>query len=146
MEIKFKGLIMGKVKLLTCLLLGFLLLDIESFAQRNYKVKSAKISFQIKNAGINVEGSFSGLNAIIVFDDKNPQTSSIEASIDANTIQTGITMRDNHLRKEEYFRVTKYPRILISTTKIEKSGTGYKGYFKLNIKGVTKDVTIPLLF
>ena len=50
-----------------------------------------------------VDGSFDGLVADIKFDANNYASGSMEASIDANTINTGIEMRNNHLKKEEYF-------------------------------------------
>jgi len=137
---------LGKLIVLTTLFCGILGSNIPLIAQPNYKVKSSDISFQIKNAGLTVDGSFDGLSANIVFDEKNLAGSFIQASIDANTIQTGITMRDNHLRKDEYFGVKKYPKISMQSTSIEKEGKGFKGNFKLTMKGVTRQISIPFLF
>lgn len=119
-----------------------------STAQTHWKVSSSFITLKIKNAGLNVDGSIGGLNANIQFDSNNYTKSSIEASIDINTINTGIDLRDKHLKiKEEYFNASKYPKISIKSTVFykEKDGT-YKGIFKLTMKGITKEVAIPFSY
>ncbi len=115
-------------------------------AQTPLKVISTTITFKIKNAGLNVTGSFKGFEGEIKFAPESFKTSFIKASVDANTINTGITSRDNHLKKEEYFDVVKYPKISIVSSFFGKDGNNFKGYFKLNIKGITKDVVIPFIF
>ena len=113
-------------------------------AQVQWKVNTSLITFSIKNAGFIVKGSFEGLKADIKFDPSNYSKSTIEASVDVNTINTGINMRNNHLKKEEYFDAAKYPRITLKSTSFskEKDAT-FKGHFKLTIKGVARDVVIP---
>lgn len=92
-----------------------------------------------------VNGSFKGLKGVIVFDPKNIEKSSIEASVDVNTISTGIGLRDHDLKQEKYFNAEKIPLIKIQSTKIEngaKPGT-YILYCSLSIKGITKAVKMP---
>ncbi len=56
-------------------------------------------------------------------------------------------MRDEHLRKPEYFDAAAYPRIILQSTKIEKTGPiSFTGTFKLTIKNVTKEIKIPFMF
>jgi polyisoprenoid-binding protein YceI len=106
---------------------------------------NSKVLFKIKNFGLNVNGSFSGLAGKILFDPANPTGGSMDVSIDANTVNTGNNMRDNHLRKDEYFDVKTYPRIHFVSTRIE--GTTRPGSFiargRLTIRNTTKDVVIP---
>lgn len=116
-------------------------------AQTVWKVDKSSVTFSIKNAGLTVEGSFSGLKATIAFDSANYAKSSIEASVEVNTINTGIEMRNKHLKKEEFFDAEKYPTISLRSSFFLKDGQGrYKGYFKLTIKNVTKDVIIPFTY
>ena len=105
----------------------------------------SKIQFKIKNLGINVTGSFTGLQGVISFDEKNLGGSSFEASIDANTINTGIGARNNHLRKEEYFDVKNFPRIRLVSTKVTASNKvgAYFLFGKLTIKNTTLDISFP---
>ena len=111
------------------------------------KVKSAAITFKIKNAGLTVDGSFTGLEAEIKFNQLKPEESSIKASVNTKSVNTGNNMRDEHIRKAEYFDADKFPKITLQSTKIEKTGPiTYKGIFNLTIKGVTKVVSIPFTF
>lgn len=112
-----------------------------------YKVKSSAIIFKIKNAGITVDGSFSGLEADIHFNQLKPEEATITASVNTKTVNTNNKMRDEHIRKPEYFDAEKFPKITLTSTKIEKTGPiTFKGTFKLTMKGVTKEVIIPFTF
>jgi len=126
---------------------SFLFLIPILFSGEQWKVKSSSISFKIKNAGLTVNGTFSGLETAIDFNPLKPEDANIKASISANTINTGIEMRDNHLKKPEYFDVEKFPKITIQSTKIEKTGPiSFLGTFKLNLKGTIKEIKIPFNF
>ena len=46
----------------------------------------------------------------------------------------------------DFFNVAKYPKLKMKTTKIEKEGSNYVGYFDLTIKEITKNVKIPFIF
>lgn len=115
-------------------------------AQSVLNVKSAVIAFKIKNAGLTVNGTLSGFKGEIKFSSEQFKTSSINVSVDANSINTGINSRDNHLKKEEFFDVKNFPLITIKSDFFGKDGQNFKGYFKLTIKGITKDITIPFIF
>jgi polyisoprenoid-binding protein YceI len=119
---------------------------IHGFAQ-NWQPVSANVGFSLKMFGVAVEGKFKGLAASIKFDAQNLANSAIFATVDAATIDTENTLRNRHLReKEDFFEVAKYPKITMKSTKIEKSGSGYIGYFDLTIKKITKNVKIPFNF
>ncbi len=115
-------------------------------AQTNLKVVSSNIGFKIKNAGLTVSGTLSDLESEINFSSEMYKSSSIKASVAVNSINTGIASRDNHLKKAEYFDAIKFPKISIVSSFFGKDGNKYIGYFKLTIKGITKDVTIPFEF
>jgi polyisoprenoid-binding protein YceI len=111
------------------------------------EVKSSKVTFKIKNAGITADGSFSDLQADIKFDPKNLDKSVLKASVGVATIKTGIKKRDKDLKMRKYFDVEKYPRIKMTAKKIKHlEKNKYKGTFDLTIKGVTKQVEIPFTY
>src|SRR5690348_14032020 len=78
----------------------------------------SSVNFEIKNFGFTVGGSFTGIKGTVQFDPKELNNSSFDVTIDANSINTGIDMRDEHLRGESYFDVKNYPRIHFVSTKI----------------------------
>lgn len=113
----------------------------------NREIKSSKITFKIKNAGITVDGSFSDLKADIKFDPKNLEKSVLNASVGVATIDTEIKKRDKDLQMKKYFYVEKYPRINMTSKKIKHvEKDKYKGTFDLTIKGVTKQIEIPFTY
>ncbi len=117
------------------------------FAQVKQTVTQSSISFQIKNLGFMTHGTFSGLQADINFDPAKPEASSINATIDANTVNTDNDMRDNHLREDTYFDVAKYPKITLKSVSLKhKSGNNYDGQFGLTIKDKTQTVDMPFTY
>lgn len=114
------------------------------WAQDSWKIEEAKVVFKIKNAGLEVEGTFEKPKIELYWDTKNVENSKIFAALNVNSINTGIAMRDNHLRKEEYFDVKKYPLIEMNLIKIsQKDGGQFVGSFKLTLKGNTRQVELP---
>ncbi|MBS1647791.1 MAG: YceI family protein [Bacteroidetes bacterium] len=112
---------------------------------KEWLVVSSNINFKIKNAGIYVSGVFSGLQAHIQFDSSKSFDNKIEASISVNTLSTGNSMRDKHLKKEDYFFTEKHPTISLVSTALSKQASGtYKGFFMLSIKDTHR--LIPILF
>jgi polyisoprenoid-binding protein YceI len=109
--------------------------------------EGSTISFKIRNFGINSEGSFKGLQGTILFDPQNAVADSFDVSIDAASINTDNNMRDEHLRKEAYFDVEKYPRIrFVSSAVTALDGNGhYKLTGRLTIKSTTKEISFPFL-
>jgi len=125
----------------------FSMFSIIAFTQTKWAVQSSEITFKIKNAGFKVDGSFKDLSAQIVFEPSNLVSSNIIASIETKTIHTGSGMRDNHLRKEEYFGVEKFPKITMKSVKfISKTKNNYVGTFQLSIKSTTKTIEVPFDF
>jgi polyisoprenoid-binding protein YceI len=118
-----------------------------AYSQTHWKVDKSAITFKIKNAGITVTGSLGGLIADINFDTANYFKSTMTASIDVNTINMDNRLMEKHLKKEEFFDVDKYPAISLRSSFFVRDGKGgYTGYFKLTIKGVTKDIVIPFSY
>jgi polyisoprenoid-binding protein YceI len=108
--------------------------------------EGSTISFKIKNFGINNEGSFKGLQGTILFDPQNAPADSFDVSVDAASVNTDNEMRDEHLRKEAYFDVEKYPRIRFVSSAVTVDGNGhYKLMGKLTIKRTTKEISFPFL-
>jgi polyisoprenoid-binding protein YceI len=113
-----------------------------SYAQQyTPETSGSKIDFAIKNLGITVHGVFGGLAGEINFDPNDPAKSSFNVHVDSKTINTDNDMRDNHLRKEEFFDVEKYPHLTFLSESITGSGKSFNVKGKLTIKGVTKEVS-----
>lgn len=118
-----------------------------SFAQSGQKTTSSAITFKIKNLGINTEGKFGGLKAEINFDKDNLDKSSIEASVDTRTLDSDNSLRDNHLKKEDYFDVEKYQEITMKSVSFShQKNENFTGIFDVTIKGKTKRIKFPFSY
>ncbi|MEA5404710.1 YceI family protein [Arcicella sp. DC2W] len=131
-------------KILICLL--FVNIITNSFAQQ-WRPVTAGITFKIKMLGATVDGKFKGFMGVIKFDAKDLNNASLVASVDVNTLDTENNLRNRHLKeKEDFFNVAKYPIIKMKSTKIEKVGDTYLGYFDLTMKETTKNIKVPFTF
>lgn len=124
-----------------------LLLAVNSFAQVKNTVTKSAITFQIKNLGLNTGGSLGGLQTTIQFDPANLATSSIEASVDVNAINTGSDTKDAHLKSADFFDVARFSKITMKSVSFKhKSGNNYTGVFNLIIKDHSKTIVVPFTY
>jgi polyisoprenoid-binding protein YceI len=99
--------------------------------------------FTVRHLGIsNVQGDFTKISGTVQLDDQNLANSSVDVSIDVNSIDTRVAMRDNDLKSEHFLNAAMYPTITFKSTKVEKTGDGYKVTGNLTIRGVTKEVVL----
>src|SRR5437899_11307472 len=92
-----------------------------------------------------VKGHFNVLSGTLNLDEANPTNSSVEAEVDAASIDTNEPNRDNHLRSPDFFDVEKYPKITFKSTKVEPAGDNeYKVTGYLTMQGVTKPVVFEV--
>lgn len=105
----------------------------------------SNIQFSIRHLMIsNVKGAFSGVKGTVVYDPDAPQTSSVHAEIDANTLNTLDPNRDTHVKSPDFLDVAQFPSITFESTKVESAGDSGKIYGNLTVHGVTKPVTLDV--
>lgn len=101
------------------------------------------VNFTVRNAGVEVEGTLKIKNANIRFDPDNLYQGSIQVSADPSSIETGIGIRDKHLRRSDYFDTNTYPEIRLQSKGFRRIGkNAFAGKFDLTIKATTKEITI----
>ena len=124
-------------------LIIFLNYSVITNAQQKPVDEKSEVGFTIKNFGLNTSGTLKGIKGTVKFDASNLSASVFNVSVDVNTINTGIENRDNHLKKEEYFDVERYPAITFVSNGIKKDNEGYSVTGNLTIKAVTKSISFP---
>jgi polyisoprenoid-binding protein YceI len=78
-------------------------------------------------------------------DEKDVTKSTVEATIDASTVNTNEPKRDEHLRSADFFDVAKFPTITFKSKSVKKSGEGKLAVTgDLTMHGVTKEVTLDV--
>jgi polyisoprenoid-binding protein YceI len=135
------------MKLLLLITLFIALLRSPFTENWNADTANAKIAFTVSGPFGMVDGSFTDLKSTFQFDPNDLPGSYIKATIDPATVSTGDWLRNYHLRNEEQFlNTSKYPLLGFTSTKIEKTSTGFKALGNLSLKGITKPIEIPFTF
>lgn len=78
-----------------------------------------------------VRGQFGGVKGEVVNDAAHPEKSSVDATIDCTTVNTGETKRDADLKTAQFFDVKQYPTMKFKSTGVEVAGAG-----KLKVNGM----------
>lgn len=103
----------------------------------NFSVRHLMIS--------NVRGSFGKVTGTVVHDFDNPSNSSIQAEIDANSLNTGDPQRDTHVKSPDFLHVEQHPKITFQSTKVETTRDGeLKVTGDLTLHGITKPVVLTV--
>src|SRR5438045_6383065 len=114
----------------------------------NLDAAHSEISFKVKHMMIaNVSGSFQTFSVNADSDADDFTKSKISFTADINSINTGSTDRDKHLKSNDFFNAESYPQIKFVSRKFEqKNGSDYTLTGDLTIKDVTKTVELDVEF
>jgi len=105
-----------------------------------------EIGFSVRHLVSKVRGKFEGFEGTIVTSD-DITASSVNVTVDLNTINTGTADRDNHLRSADFFEVESHPTMtFVSTGIVQKGDTDFVVTGDLTIKGVSKPVELATEF
>jgi polyisoprenoid-binding protein YceI len=102
--------------------------------------------FAVKHLAIStVRGAFTSVKGAIQLDDKDITKSTVDVTIDVNSVDTRVAARDKDLRSDHFFDVEHYPTITFKSKKVEQVAPGkLKVIGDLTIHGVTKEVALDV--
>ena len=106
-----------------------------------------RVGFVVRHLMVSkVRGEFAEATATINVAE-NPLESSVTATIQTVSVNTGQADRDNHLRTGDFFEAEKYPTIEFASTGVKShEGNEFVLAGDLTIKGVTKPVELQVEF
>jgi polyisoprenoid-binding protein YceI len=119
------------------------------FAAEKFSVDAdhSKVSFAVTLVGVtDVDGRFSNFSGTIMYDEADLTKSSVTAIIKSESIETGSSTRDKDLKGVTFFDTQKYPIIRFQSTAIRKQGSDYVMVGVLTIKGVSREISAPLIW
>ncbi len=92
-----------------------------------------------------VRGRFTDFSGEITIGD-TPETSSVQAEVQAASITTDNEMRDGHLKSADFLDLENNPTLTLKSTKIVPKGRDFELVGDLTLRGVTKSVVFSLEF
>jgi polyisoprenoid-binding protein YceI len=105
-------------------------------------------SFTVKHMMVStVRGAFGKMSGTVSWSKPDCSDARVDVTIDATTIDTRDSERDDHLRSPDFFDVKRFPTLTFKSKRVEKSKQ--KGHVvlvgDLTIHGVTKEVAFDAM-
>lgn len=105
----------------------------------------ASINFAIKHLGYSIlTGRFDTFSGEFSYDPAKPEASTVNVTIETNSVNSNQAERDKHLRSKDFLNVEKFSQSTFASKKIvigkDKDTFDIVGDFTLN--GVTKSIVI----
>ncbi len=112
----------------------------------NLDATHSEVGFTVRHAGISkVRGKFTDITATATVG-QTAADSSVTATIQAASFDSGDANRDGHVRGADFFDVEQFPELTFVSTSIADSGDDYELSGDLTIRGITKPVTFETEF
>jgi len=107
----------------------------------------SEVQFRVRHLVTRVRGRFTDFSGVVQFDEQHPEASGVSFSIAVASVDTATPDRDAHLRSEDFFFVEKYPTLTFVSTRVARTSPGqFDVAGTLTIRGVSKDVTLPVTY
>jgi polyisoprenoid-binding protein YceI len=104
----------------------------------------SEVAFSVRHLMVSkTRGRFTSYDATLVTGE-DPLDSTVTATIDLASIDTGFEMRDNHLRSADYFEIEKYPTMSYRSTGVRQTGDGWAVDGELTLHGITRQVPMAV--
>lgn len=106
----------------------------------------SRAEFAVRYLVSETTGVFGEVEGTISFDEENPERSSVEATIDVSSLDTGRQKRDEDLlEREDFLEAESFPEITFRSTRVEPSGSDrMKVFGDLTIRDVTREVMLDV--
>ena len=105
----------------------------------------SEVDFTIRHGGVsNVHGRFGKVAATLVYNEADVTKSTVTATIDVSTVDTGESPRDTHLKTDAFFDVAQFPTATFTSTSVAKNGSKLAVSGNFTLHGVTKPVVLDV--
>lgn len=106
----------------------------------------SEVSFKVKHMMItNVTGTFDAFEGSVESEGDSFENAKITFNADIDSISTRNDQRDGHLKSEEFFHASEFPKLTFQSTQMKSlGGNNFELQGDLTLKGVTKAVTLKV--
>lgn len=107
-----------------------------------------QIQFSVRHLMIaKVRGSFEKFSGSVQLDEKHPENTTVEVSVETASINTREPQRDAHLRSADFFNSEVFPVMTFKSKRVELvDAAAARLVGDLTIRGVTKEITLNVEF
>ena len=102
------------------------------------------VTFKATSRLANADGRFHLFSGDVSVDPSDPTSARIAITVEAASVDTGNTKRDNHLRSEDFFWVERYPAIVFESVRAVRDTGGVAVVGRLTVRGVMREITVPV--
>ena len=107
--------------------------------------EQGNLTFTFDQAGAASKGTFKQFSTELVYDDKSPSSGSLHVKVQIASIDTQDQERNDMLVGADLLDVKKFPTAQYVATSFARSAAGgLEAVGKLTLRGVTKDLRLPL--
>ena len=107
--------------------------------------RHSEVDFNIVHMSVShVHGRIGNVAATIVLNEADISKSTVTATIDVSTIDTGVAARDADLKSDRFFDAAKFPTATFASTSVVKSSSGLTVTGNFTLHGVTKPVVLDV--
>lgn len=101
------------------------------------------VLLKVRHLGLaDAYGRFNKMSGEVRYNEAEPEKSSINFEVAADSIDTANEDRDKHLRGPDFFNASEFPSLTFKSTKVEKKGDGeFEVTGDFTVRGTTKPVT-----
>lgn len=105
----------------------------------------SEVDFSILHMSLTkVHGRFGLSGGQIVWNEADVTKSTVNMTMDVNSVDTGVSPRDSDLKSANFFDIAQFPTATFVSTSVSKASNGLTVTGNLTLHGVTKPVTLQV--
>jgi polyisoprenoid-binding protein YceI len=126
---------------------ALLALSLPALAEPSLLPAQSELGFAIRQMGVPVQGQFNRFSAQTIFDPAKPAQAYMQFTVELGSATLGTRELDAELPKPTWFNTPKFPQAQFTSSALRRvDATHYEVQGKVAIKGVTREVTVPVVF
>jgi polyisoprenoid-binding protein YceI len=120
-------------------------LTVSAFALVYYQFAERTIdpNYSLLFSTRSTDGTFKGLEGTVIFVPTDLENARLDVKVDASSIETGSSKKNEHVNSADWLDTKKYPKIRFVSNSFQKDGDKYIVSGSLTLHGVSKAVQIP---
>lgn len=108
---------------------------------------ASRLTFAVSFLGLfTVQGSFSDLSGSIEYRKADSRASSVIADVRMATVDSGIRLRDRHLRSRDYLDVERFPTAHFESSAVEWQQDGFLVHGRLTVRDETRAIVVHMAY